>query len=138
MNKVLVERWNSVVEDDDTIWHLGDVFFRDYSMLHELKGKKILILGNHDMGNVNKLKEFFSIHPRDIVTDSNIGLVMSHYPIYDWPNKFHGWAHIHGHSHGTKYYDPRAVDIGVDCWDYMPVRLEQITAEIKKRERPTL
>ena len=29
MNKAIVERWNSVVSDDDTVYHLGDTILND-------------------------------------------------------------------------------------------------------------
>lgn len=27
MNQGIIERWNSIVHDDDTVFHLGDVYF---------------------------------------------------------------------------------------------------------------
>ena len=59
MNKVLIKNWNNTVTDFDTIFHLGDVALTSESemkdMIPKLKGKKILIKGNHD----KKSKEFF-------------------------------------------------------------------------------
>ena len=132
MDDMLVERWNSVVGPKDTIMHLGDVIFGSPVVLKRLNGKKYLILGNHDR-KPQDLAKFFTVIPRDIVVDKERKLVMSHYPIHDWPHKFHGWFHIHGHSHGTKIYDPLAVDVGVDCWDYYPVTYDQIMERIKLR-----
>lgn len=53
MNKKLIENWNKKVTDDDTVYILGDVSFKGskentISILKQLKGKKILIKGNHD------------------------------------------------------------------------------------------
>lgn len=59
MNRGLIERWNSVVTDDDYVWILGDLVMgkRDETLplVAELKGTKYLIPGNHDYcwwGNV--------------------------------------------------------------------------------------
>ena len=41
--------------------------------------------------------------------------------------------HLHGHSHGHANYDNDAVDVGVDCWDYKPISLEQIRERILGR-----
>lgn len=133
MDEGLVQRWNSVVGAKDTILHLGDVFFHLPQVLGRLNGKKFLIIGNHDHKQLRELSKHFTIHERDIVVDKDKKTVMSHYPIYDWPHKFHGWSHIHGHSHGTKIYDPMAVDVGVDCWDYTPITFDKVLEKIKSQ-----
>ena len=47
----MVERWNSVVGDNDKVIHLGDVAIprRGLKVLEQLKGRKVLIRGNHDI-----------------------------------------------------------------------------------------
>ena len=52
MNETLIERWNKKVTDKDTVYILGDFAFRSAThagtYLEQLKGKKHLIIGNHD------------------------------------------------------------------------------------------
>lgn len=52
MNERLVERWNSTVGDDDTVWVLGDVAMgqiaESLELCSRLNGNKILLCGNHD------------------------------------------------------------------------------------------
>jgi calcineurin-like phosphoesterase family protein len=52
MNRQLVDRWNSVVQDDDEVWVLGDVAMgaiaNTLPMVGDLRGCKHLVLGNHD------------------------------------------------------------------------------------------
>ncbi len=55
MNEVLVENWNRVVSEKDTVYHLGDVFLgvgTDYEkageLLYRLHGQIHLVTGNHD------------------------------------------------------------------------------------------
>ena len=51
-NQVLIDNWNSVVTKRDTVIHLGDVAFSNRTQslptLNMVKGRKILIPGNHD------------------------------------------------------------------------------------------
>ena len=54
MDEALIQNWNRVVSEGDTVYVLGD--FSSYgkeenkALLKRLKGTKILIMGNHDMG----------------------------------------------------------------------------------------
>ncbi len=53
MNAALVERWNSVVGPDDTVWVLGDLTLKQPSVYKDLflslnGSNKYLIAGNHD------------------------------------------------------------------------------------------
>jgi calcineurin-like phosphoesterase family protein len=52
MNNGLVERWNSVVAPEDTVWVLGDVAMGkiddSLAMVRRLHGRKHLVTGNHD------------------------------------------------------------------------------------------
>lgn len=52
MNEYIIQKWNSVVKKDDTVYHLGDVGFGSLqevkSLVERLNGTKILLKGNHD------------------------------------------------------------------------------------------
>ena len=51
MDATMVERWNAKVRDGDTVYVLGDLFFRAATVepiLKRLKGHKHLLLGSHD------------------------------------------------------------------------------------------
>lgn len=51
MDDALIEKWNSVVTPNDTVWHLGDVFWHHgeaHRIAPRLNGSKFLIKGNHD------------------------------------------------------------------------------------------
>lgn len=134
MHETLIQNWNSIVQKEDTIYHLGDVFFKDSSILEQLQGTKYLVLGNHDHKNIKDLERFFIICDQ-IVLDSVNSLVLCHYPLYSWPHQRYGWIHLHGHSHGKAFYDDHAIDVGVDCWDYKPITLEQIKENLYERVR---
>lgn len=52
MNAEIIRRWNSVVDSDDIVFHLGDVALgpidESLSLVSQLNGYKILVNGNHD------------------------------------------------------------------------------------------
>lgn len=52
MTERLVENWNAVVADDDTVWVLGDVDMHgkpaNLADVARLRGTKVLVCGNHD------------------------------------------------------------------------------------------
>lgn len=53
MNEALIKNWNFLVAKNDTVYILGDISHRCpveevNAMISKLKGKKILIRGNHD------------------------------------------------------------------------------------------
>lgn len=53
MNRTIINNYNSVVHKDDIVYILGDICHRSTvekanDLISELKGRKILITGNHD------------------------------------------------------------------------------------------
>lgn len=104
MNSQLIERWNSVVENGDLVYILGDMFWCKAAtaipVLDELNGQKILIKGNHDrFHDTNFAKRFAVIKEYDEVDDEGRNVVVSHYPMPCFKNHFYGWYHLYGHVH---------------------------------------
>jgi len=52
MDQYIISRWNERVSNDDTVYIIGDVCYRNSKdaswYLRRLKGHKILVAGNHD------------------------------------------------------------------------------------------
>lgn len=52
MDKTIIENWNQRVNEEDTVYILGDFSWykeeQTLNILNQLSGKKILIKGNHD------------------------------------------------------------------------------------------
>ena len=52
MNRALVDNWNEVVAEDDTVWIVGDfalgTIAETLPIVGELSGHKVLLAGNHD------------------------------------------------------------------------------------------
>lgn len=53
MDHILIELWNGRVQPDDTVYIVGDFCYRSGRpagwYLRQLKGHKVLIIGNHDV-----------------------------------------------------------------------------------------
>ena len=60
MNETIINNWNSIIKEDDTIYHLGDFCLSNddeiKSIFNRLNGNKILIRGNHDRSLLNFMK----------------------------------------------------------------------------------
>lgn len=104
MNVALVENWNRVVNPDDLVYVLGDMFWCKSSeaipILKQLKGTKFLVKGNHDRCNDAAFaKQFAKINEYMEVDDEGQKIVLCHYPIPCYKNHLYGWAHLYGHVH---------------------------------------
>lgn len=150
MNKGLIERWNSLVQPGDTVYHLGDfcltkrVDLIDH-WLGQLNGEIRLVKGNHDewvkryerLENKGKIKWIKDYAERTFVVDGEkYRFVLSHFPMLFWHKSHHGSIMLHGHSHGgaDEYNkDVRRMDVGVDCNNWYPVLLENIITMMEDR-----
>ena len=140
MDAAMLERWNATVRPEDEVWHIGD-FALGVSetamaeLLGRLLGRKHLITGNNDSSATTGLAGWASIRPYAEIELDGVGLVLCHYPFRTWRNMSRGWLNLHGHSHGRLTPLPRQTDVGVDAWDFRPVRLAEITAAKRPRTR---
>lgn len=132
MDETIVKNWNEVVQSDsDIVYHLGDVYFKDAKrvdwLLSRLRGRKRLLLGNHDRGKDQVLmKHFQKVGLWRIFKEYD--LCLSHIPLH--PLSFHKFKHnVHGHIHQNPSY-PRVGDchwhnVSVERTDYRPVEIEK-------------
>lgn len=125
--------WKSIVQDDDTILHLGDLFFKKNVIdLSSLPGNKYLIKGNHDHQKDEWYESigFKVINERPQITVNRQVIVFTHYPIpYEdksyWDINIHG--HIHNHNYESKKWsDKLYINVSVEVMDYAPVKLGEI------------
>lgn len=129
MDEAMEARWAARVEADDEVWHLGDVAVgwapeRVAALLGRLPGRKHLVPGNNDPPAVRALPEWASVG--EFAELPEHGLVLCHYALRHWRNQGRGWVNLHGHSHGRLKPLPRQRDVGVDCWEFAPVALEEL------------
>ena len=140
MDKTIIDNWNSKVKESDNVYILGDFVFKNKMSfeyyLKQLKGKKHLIIGNHDLKllNNNGFKKYFeSINDVLTVRDGNQAIVLCHYPMIEWNGYYRGWKHFYGHIHNNKNeaYEvmkdkENAFNVGADILNFYPCTLEEI------------
>lgn len=108
-NEALIQKWNEKVKGNDTVYIVGDMFYRctdAEAILARLKGKKKLIIGNHDGSwlNENTEKYFQSIDKFLEFSDGFRSITLCHYPLMTWKHKEKTYM-IHGHIHNDTSSD---------------------------------
>jgi calcineurin-like phosphoesterase family protein len=131
MDRQMIERWNSIINSADEVWHLGDFAVRQSpervaSLLSELHGQKHLIAGNNDDAAVTACGGWKTVQPYAERTADGTRLILCHYPFRTWRDMGRGSINLHGHSHGRLKPQPRQFDVGVDTWDFRPVQLMEL------------
>ncbi|MDD4120571.1 MAG: metallophosphoesterase family protein [Clostridia bacterium] len=144
MNEALINNWNKAIHNDDTIYIVGDLMFRttntrpeDY--LNRLKGKKHLIIGNHDKSWLNQIdatKYFESVENVQIIATSYGKITLCHYPMMSFEGKYLIYGHIHGNKNDT-YWSllktmENALNASVEINEYKPVNFDELVENNKK------
>lgn len=139
MNEAMIAAWNERVQGNDTVYIIGDMFFRcadPESILKRLKGKKRLIVGNHDgswMEKVDLSRYFLSVDNFLETSDGVHGLSLCHYPMLTWKHAKRSYM-IHGHIHADTSADfwpliqcrDHVLNDGVDLNGYRPVTFDEL------------
>lgn len=114
MNAAILRNWNGRVTNADTVYILGDIALRTnaeevenlVALVSRLKGRKILVKGNHDDVSDYRYKQLFTeVCDYKEVTDNYKGkavkLVLCHYPILNWKRQRGGTVLLYGHTHAS-------------------------------------
>lgn len=140
MDAALIRLWNQRVTDTDDVYILGDfAYHNEYTAtwyLRQLKGRKHLIVGNHDHNTLQDPKAlacFASVEKMMRITDNGQVISLCHFPVAEWNGKRYGAYHIHGHLHSRRdevaafmaRFD-RALNAGCMLNGYRPVSLEEL------------
>ena len=144
MEKGLVARWNETVTDEDTVIIVGDLFGRGseprLDIIREMRGKKILVKGNHDISWLDKadkdeLCEVFSeICELYRLEQGGVKIFFCHYPMISWEGSKLGsllvCGHMHarpdGYEHDMFMSVPLALNSGVDLNGFAPVTMSKL------------
>lgn len=151
MDQYILTNWNKTVHQNDEVYILGDIMFRNRKKpsyyLDKLKGKKHLIIGNHDevwMKQVNLEDYFVSVDKELILKMNHKKYMLSHYPWIEFPGSrdtdnyrsymIHG--HIHDNKESTTYeiikmFLPNLLNCGQDICDFKPVTLDELIEKNK-------
>ena len=154
MNAGIVEEWNSVATDKDTIYILGDVAFLNdnaetANLMSNLNGTIKVVPGNHDY-DLNQVRYRFIVQGLDKLHNKapfeilppifelkyrKHKIVMCHYPLSVWHGSNRNIRsdegkkssiHLNGHQHGKGDNTvPYRLDVGWDCFNRL-VSLDEI------------
>lgn len=133
MNDTLIARWNDRVNHDDTVYVVGDMFLGKpedaIDIIKSLKGRKVLILGNHDRSRRTMLECGFD----EVWQRKNIRLMngkralLSHKPLPESTLQDFE-LQVHGHRHSGPIVSGKRVNVCVDLWGFSPVSEEELCA----------
>ena len=115
MNEYMIEQWNQKVRKNDEVVILGDISIdkgeKTNELLQRLKGKKYLIVGNHDRFSNDKAFDrnlFKWIEPYMELNDNKRKVILSHYPVFCYNGQYRlndqGEPKVYmlyGHVHNT-------------------------------------
>ncbi len=163
MNQAMIDAWNARVDDNDTVYHLGDISMRPqntptnedtYAMLKQLNGHIVLIKGNHDYRELFKyLAKRNPTMPDGKLkyTFEDVGALLkfdhhqfycTHYPML--LGKVDKIINLHGHIHHYSVPIAENINVGVDApeRDYLsedlpwgsPLRGEEVLEMYDKKK----
>lgn len=151
MDEDLIYKWNKKVHKNDKVYIIGDLFYfkidNATSILDRLKGKLILIRGNHDdffLKKINVNKYFENIFLYEEISLRENKLTLCHYPMYSWKNSRKQNSYlVFGHVHNNKdmfwfdYYcqNEKALNAGVDINNFEPVSFDELKQNNKEFKR---
>lgn len=151
MDETIMARWNERVTEEDDVYIVGDFAYHNaYTAgwyLRRLKGRKHLIIGNHDYNTLQDEKAlacFASVEKMLRITDRDRTVLLCHYPIAEWYGKRYGGYHVYGHLHVRRdevfefmsRFD-RALNAGCMLNGYRPATLDElIENNLRFRQEP--
>lgn len=157
MNRALIDNWNEVVTETDTVWVLGDFALgkiaKTLPLVAELKGRKTLLAGNHDRcwAGHGRRAEGWTERYLDAGFDEVIfgsakvkigdrAVLACHFPYRgDSHNQDRFVGHrpvdkgawlLHGHVHERWAQHGRMINVGVDATGFRPITESAIAALI--------
>ena len=135
-NDFVIDSYNSTVKNKDAkVYILGDIVFQPATSLHlidRLYGKKILIMGNHDVD----AKRYYPYVEKVLgYYGHDSGYIMSHIPIHPSQLDSRFDVNLHGHEHvsldeehnkrRSEIFDARYLNIKCEFHDYKPLTFSQ-------------
>ena len=157
MNNYIIEKWNQVVKEDDTIYHLGDFAIgwdkENYQtkkecykdLMTKLNGNKILIKGNHDWESNNfyldiGFKEVYDyliinnnllIHYPIIINKKSLSYIKDELKLFLNQFNIDEYRNIfHGHIHNSNYKPKKHINVSIENINYTPLCIDEYIKEI--------
>lgn len=141
MDECIRDNWNETVKDEDIIYHLGDVYMGSApSFLYNLKGRKRLVLGNHDNPKDQALQKVFE---KIMIWRKfpEYKCILTHVPLHDnclLTGSKYDWSmyiNVHGHTHTNDSPSKWHVNACVEKTDYKPIELEELLDRCLEKQK---
>ena len=131
----------AVVSDNDLVYHLGDFCSggqaRCRELLSQLKGRKFLVIGNHDTYlSPQEWRDLGFEECYDLPVILKEFFILSHAPLYVCRSM--PYANLYGHVHNHPSYrsvSSRSACVSVERIDYTPILLETLREQIREAEK---
>lgn len=135
MNKTLISNWNSVVGKNDEVIVVGDFALMSKDNIidigRQLKGRKTLILGNHEGASLKTYYEAgFELISKYPIVINNFAIV-SHTPLPISTNS--PYVNIFAHVHDDKNYKDVSscgFCVSAERLNYTPILYEEVKLRI--------
>lgn len=138
MDETIVANINKVVtEQDDILYCLGDVFFGEgHKHIQRLKGRKRLIVGNHDnIKSPHLLNNFQKILLWRMFPEYNC--LLTHVPVHQSTLYKCKW-NVHGHIHRNPSPPGPYINVSVEMINYTPILLEDLIKNAEMVEKTSI
>ena len=115
------------------LWIVGDFAVHKAAAqryFDAVPGIKHLIMGNHDPKWVRDF-DWASVHDLTEFSDYNKRFVLCHYPMITWNKARYGSLQLFGHIHHHHQGSQKAINVGVDCWNFEPITARDILDRAK-------
>ncbi len=140
MDREMIRYWNGTVRAEDEVYIVGDFVYHNERpaewYLSQLRGRKYLIIGNHDtklLKNEKAMGYFEAVDKMMHVSDEGHQICICHFPLAEWNGFYRGALHIYGHIHNRqdetwKFMRNRqgAYNAGCMLHGYRPVTLREL------------
>ena len=126
-----IENWNSKIDKNDTVYHLGNFSWDPISCENAmafLNGKILFVRGSYDshLAEMSLIKlNKHSILQNHMAFAKDNKFIISHWPLLDWPGREEGVIHVHGGSvsNGVKENNFR-FNANIEYWKGHPVEAD--------------
>lgn len=145
MNESIIKNFNSIINEDDDLYLLGDLFLSNFDkgieLLKQLKGRIHIILGNHDSNSkikqYRKLDRVVDISYANLFKFKDYKFFLCHYPCMTSNHQGNSETVycIHGHTHSKdKFEFEDSYNVAVDAHNCYPVKIDQIISDLDKKK----
>jgi len=151
MAEYIINEHNKIVHKKDLTYILGDITMetsKEYPMLDQMNGRKIVLLGNHD--NLKHVDELLKYVESVGSMKKYKGTFLTHCPVHPQELEYRVHVNIHGHTHennvkvriteGSRHPakgaedDTRYINVSCEQIGYKPKTLQELIPSRFKTE----